>query len=107
MKSSVEFPRRMYVSQELTSALTRVDSDVTFLTGEVAARAILLQDLHPVFPSPWPAAMDLLSVLRKFWYQGSVGYDLISTPACIHSPRRKETVETNLEVAGQPRGSSP
>ena len=52
-------------------------------------------------------AMDLLvMVLRKFGYQGSVDYGLLSTSACIHPPR-KETIETFLEVASRPRESNP
>ena len=52
-----------------------------------------------VFPSPRPPGWAYWSVLREFGYQGSLGYGLISTSACIH-PRREETVDTFLEVAG-------
>ena len=53
-------------------------------------------------PPPDPPRCTYWSVLRKFRYQGSVGYGLISTTACIHLPRRKETIEIFLEVASRP-----
>ena len=34
-----------------------------------------------VFPSPWPPRWTYWPVLRRFGYQGSVGYGLISTSA--------------------------
>ena len=54
---------------------------------------------------PPPSGLPLWthwSVLLKFAYQGLEGYGLIPTSACIHLPRRKETLETFLEVASRP-----
>ena len=53
---------------------------------------------HIFAPSP-PRRWTYWSALRGFRYQGLADYGLISISACIHSPRREESIETFLEVA--------